>query len=1122
MFIRRYVFCFLLLNIFNVNSQTLIMNEVSQGVMGNMEWVEFVVVDTAVVYNCSNPVPPCIDIRGWIFDDNSGYHGAAGVAAGAIRFSNNILWSCLPLGTIIVIYNNTQPEPSLPPIDNTLSDGNCRIIVPVNDPLLFESNTTTPGAVACSYPATGWTAGGNWNNTLLANSGDCARIVNTLGCEVFSVCYGSANLNTQIYFANGADGTGTHTNTVYYFNGVDPNSQANWSIGCTDNEIVLDANQCGANVQTPGFPNNPANQAYIDQFNNGCQPITPTNATLSASANETCNCDGSASLTASGSIPGYSYQWLNSSFQPIGQVTATASNLCDGSYYGVVTSSIGCSDTVLVTITPGATINMNAVTNQVLCSGTNSTPITFSGAPAGAVYNWTNSNPIIGIPTSGTGNINAFTAITNLTVNDTAFFNVTPVFNGCNGTPINFFIVVKPTPTVNTPGNISVCAGEAINPSDFSSNIIGTAFTWTNTNTDIGLPANGSGQIITYSAPANNTGNAISGMIDVTPQANGCLGSTQSFSISIRPTPLMNAQQNLSICEGASVNVDDFTAVPNGSSFSWTNNNTSIGLSANGNGQLPIFSAANNTNISQTSTITVLPNVDGCPGNPITFNITVHPLPEFTLTLTNPSSCASADGSIMINGLTNGTIYQLQYHANGTVVNTTATAGIGGSVNIPDLPAGSYSNFFVSLNGCVTTVNSVIELIDPNAPQLVELNDTTICDTFILPTIQGTNLSGSQAYYSLPNGNGLPIVSGGVLTQSQTIYVYDQTGLCTDSYSFQLIVNPTPILNEIPDTAVCDSLLLSSPTVSTGTADYFSASLGNGSFYPTGSYLSQSQTVYVYATNGSCFSEDTFQLTVWENPSLIAFLGGSNYCEGENPQPITGTFSGSGPFELFYSFNGISNSLTISGNTFSISAAEGTYQLTGISDTHSCITDLSNVATIAFIPLPESPLLPNDSVYCESLVPDSLVAEGAGSLSWFYNPSDLPFFTGNALPSPTTAGIYTYYVTSTVNGCESVPATFTIEIQDCDILIPTAFTPDQDGANDSWQLIDLDNLYPESQVFIYNRWGSLLYESIPGSYNSKPWNGTFIGNRLPVASYYYVIDFNTGKESAKGIVTIVD
>jgi hypothetical protein len=64
----------------SILSQTLIINEVSNGPSGNQEYVEFLVVSNNVTYDCSSAAPPCLDIRGWIFDDNSGYHGSGGVA----------------------------------------------------------------------------------------------------------------------------------------------------------------------------------------------------------------------------------------------------------------------------------------------------------------------------------------------------------------------------------------------------------------------------------------------------------------------------------------------------------------------------------------------------------------------------------------------------------------------------------------------------------------------------------------------------------------------------------------------------------------------------------------------------------------------------------------------------------------------------------------------------------------------------------------------------------------------------------------------------------------------------------------------------------------------------------
>ncbi|MFM7681471.1 MAG: hypothetical protein ACKO7P_01850, partial [Bacteroidota bacterium] len=344
-------------------SQTLVINEVSNGSAGNQEYIEFIVVDDAASYNCNSGAPPCVDIRGWIIDDNSGYHGAGGVATGCNRFSFNSFWQCIPLGTIILVYNNTDPNINLPSIDSVMSDNNCRLVIPINNPQLFQSNPNTPGAISCSYPTTGWVNGGDWNTITLANTGDCARLVNLAGCEVSSLCWAGVNQNTQIYFNSGNSGT----DNVWSFSDGNSTVQSNWSEGCAD------PSTCGSNDQTPGSPNNALNSAYIAQFNNNCLPIQPLSLTVTGTTSQSCTCDGSASISATGSIGPYTFAWFDNFNVPLGQTTSTATNLCSGNYYCVVNSSIDCKDTIPVFVGSicsnygtfaSATMVQNCVNNQ--------------------------------------------------------------------------------------------------------------------------------------------------------------------------------------------------------------------------------------------------------------------------------------------------------------------------------------------------------------------------------------------------------------------------------------------------------------------------------------------------------------------------------------------------------------------------------------------------------------------------------------------------------------------------------------------------------------------------------------------------------------------------------------
>jgi gliding motility-associated-like protein len=97
-----------------------------------------------------------------------------------------------------------------------------------------------------------------------------------------------------------------------------------------------------------------------------------------------------------------------------------------------------------------------------------------------------------------------------------------------------------------------------------------------------------------------------------------------------------------------------------------------------------------------------------------------------------------------------------------------------------------------------------------------------------------------------------------------------------------------------------------------------------------------------------------------------------------------------------------------------------------------------------------------------------------------------------------------------------------ILFEDCSIIIPTAFTPDYDQVNDTWELANIDNIYPNNVVSVYNRWGNKVYESKPGVYNTMPWDGTHKGEELPIASYYYMIEYNDNStENTTGIVSII-
>lgn len=106
--------------------------------------------------------------------------------------------------------------------------------------------------------------------------------------------------------------------------------------------------------------------------------------------------------------------------------------------------------------------------------------------------------------------------------------------------------------------------------------------------------------------------------------------------------------------------------------------------------------------------------------------------------------------------------------------------------------------------------------------------------------------------------------------------------------------------------------------------------------------------------------------------------------------------------------------------------------------------------------------------------------------------------------------------------CASSSDTLTIVASLCDgfnPVFPTVITPNFDGKNDLFVINFLEKIYPECEVVIFNRWGSIVYESIG---YEQPWDGTHKGEPLPMGTYYYKIQLNDSKNTVyNGPISII-
>lgn len=180
---------------------------------------------------------------------------------------------------------------------------------------------------------------------------------------------------------------------------------------------------------------------------NGCQDndaisITQPlvlNAALGTIVNTCSSCTGSAQIVASGGTSPYTYSWSD------GQTTATASNLCLGTYTITVTDANGCTATNVATINQIVNISITISSPNISCfgacdgiatanpSGGNS-PYTYSWTPGG-LTNQTITGLCAGTYTvSVQDSLGCFNSDT-VTLTEPALLtlSLTPTNTSCNG-----------------------------------------------------------------------------------------------------------------------------------------------------------------------------------------------------------------------------------------------------------------------------------------------------------------------------------------------------------------------------------------------------------------------------------------------------------------------------------------------------------------------------------------------------------------------------------------------------------------------------------------------------------------------------------------------------------------
>ena len=495
-----------------------------------------------------------------------------------------------------------------------------------------------------------------------------------------------------------------------------------------------------------------------------------------------------------------------------------------------------------VTISVLSDVILNDVVNQFFCPASESTAIIFSATNTGGTLRttWTNSNSSIGLAANGEGNIPSFTTVNATNAAVEATITVTPYYTinsfECAGESKIFTITILPTVTMEAVASQTVCNNSSVSAITFASAITdGTMrYAWTNDNSTIGLAASGEGNIAEFIATNSGATSAIA-TITVTPYTilGGveCEGTPIIFTITVNAETVINAVSSQVVCNGSETEVVEFSTSNSDAAmrYVWTNDNTSIGLAASGEGNIAAFDAVNSGLTVETATITVTPYAtigeDECEGEVLTFTITVAPnamvnsvanietcqngiVNEIQFATTNTDATmryewTNSNISIGLDASGEGNIPQFTAH------NTTTSAVVATITVTPYITVGSVECEGAEMQFTITVNPAAV--VNTIADQVVCNGDLTQAILFTTPT-QGTvryEWSNNNTNIGLAaSGNSdidaFTAINNGELKEVAVVTVIpyldvDGTEWAGAPVSFSITVNPTVTVNRIED-----------------------------------------------------------------------------------------------------------------------------------------------------------------------------------------------------------------------------------------------------------------------------------------------------------------------------------
>src|SRR5690554_6393424 len=439
---------------------------------------------------------------------------------------------------------------------------------------------------------------------------------------------------------------------------------------------------------------------------NGCsytETISITSApgeTITVSADETV-CEGTAAnLTASGNG---TIEWFEGATSIGTGATMSVSPTATTTYDVVLTDANGCTDTdqITVTVTPLADASFAYSSNTICLGGTNETPSvttaggTFSVSGAGLVISATNGEIDVSASTAGT-------------------YDVTYTISGtCGNSEVQSITITNSPDASFSYSATEFCQNEGAVMPTFPTGASGGTFTSTT-----GLTiASGTGSVdLASSTPG------IYVVTNTIAASGSCAASSETFSITVKETPTVDAGADQAVCEGAEVTL---TAASTGGTVTWDNGVT------------------DGTPFTPTTTTTYTVSVDnnGCTATDEVV-VTVNPLPTVDAgadqtACTNHSAIAlagtPAGGTFSGNGVSNNEF-------------DPATAGVGTHTVTYTYADGNgcenTATLTVTVDGCVSVEENVMNQLTVSPNPSSDYIEVRVNENNSIQNIQVMSLDG--------------------------------------------------------------------------------------------------------------------------------------------------------------------------------------------------------------------------------------------------------------------------------------------------------------------------------------------------------------------------------------------